>query len=107
MKGARGETLIELVVSLALFSLLITMLVTVFNASSKSLANTVEIKNEINEQLLTLTRETTGFTAQDITIFYSYTTDSGSETDSGSFTAQRMDLTSGALYKFRAGQVIP
>ena len=97
----RGETLIELVVSMALLSLMVTMLVTVFQASAGSLYETIETKRNLNTQVSQLLLEEDGVleTCDNLEIRSQYTVNGMGY--SGSFAAEIVNPIQGSLYKFR------
>lgn len=95
----KGETLIELIVSLALLALLVTMLVTVFKASTGSLYDTISTKRDLNAQAGRLLLEEQVEKAESLTIRYQYA--SGGSNHEGSFGAELLKVSGGSLYKFR------
>lgn len=95
----KGETLIELIVSLALLALLVTMLATAFQASTGSLATNIETKRNLNEQVRQLTLEESLQSAGNLTISYQY--EAGSVIYSDSFGVELLQPQTGSLYKFR------
>ncbi|MBR1931376.1 MAG: prepilin-type N-terminal cleavage/methylation domain-containing protein [Lachnospiraceae bacterium] len=99
MGDKRGETLIELVVSLALFALVITMLVTVFNASANSLATNVETKRMLNQQEVTLARED-DVIVEELSIQSTIRIGADAHV-AGEVPVQRLRPVNGSLYKFR------
>lgn len=95
----RGETLIELIVSLALLALLVTMLATAFQASTGSLYTNIETKRGLNEQVRQLTLEEAVERTRGLTISYSYEAEGIIYSDS--FEAELLKPQNGSLYKFR------
>lgn len=97
----RGETLIELVVSMALLSLMVTMLVTVFQASASSLYQTIETKRNLNAQVsqLQLEEEAMLQTLENLEIQTQYYVNGTEYSDS--FAAELVKPVQGSLYKFR------
>ena len=95
----RGETLIELIVSLALLALLVTLLATSFQAYTNSLYNNIETKRNLNEQVRQLTLEESVQNVGNLTISYRYEADSIFYSDS--FEAELLKAQDGSLYKFR------
>lgn len=95
----KGETLVELIVSLALLALFVTMLATAFQASTGSFYNNIETKRDLNEQVHQLTKEESVETAKSLTIKYKYTV--GTEIKEDSFEVEMIRPLEGSLYKFR------
>lgn len=95
----RGETLVEMTISLALFALTVTMLVTVFKSSSESLAGTMEAKQNICNQESAILLEDSLEKIDTRDIQYSYTVDGNNYT--GSFSVDLCRTSEGVLYKFR------
>lgn len=95
----KGETLIELIVSLALLALLVTMMATSFQASNKSLYNNIVTKRDINTQIRQLTLEESIEQFETLNIQYHYVVGGVSYTDS--FATEVVKPVSGSLYKFR------
>ena len=95
----RGETLIELIISIALLSLMVTMLVTAFQASAGSLYNNIETKRALNQQVRQLTMEENTDSVRNLTISYKFEAESMIYSDS--FEAELLKPQTGSLYKFR------
>lgn len=95
----KGETMIELVVSLALLALLVTMLATVFQASTRSLADTIMTKRDMNSQAGQLLLESAVEHVDNLTIQYQFAVDGSLHTDS--FQVELIKAADGSLYKFR------
>ncbi len=101
----RGETLIELVVSMALLSIVVTMLVTVFTATSQVLFTTIDTKRSMNNQASGLLMEASESGASyvdvkdtlEITTHYEVV---GTPYDNN-FQTELLQSTEGSLYKFR------
>lgn len=97
----RGETLIELVVSMALLALMVTMLVTVFQASAGTFYNTMETKRSMNTQVSQLLLEEDGTleVSGSLEIQTQYYVDGTGYSDS--FSTEIVKPVQGSLYKFR------
>lgn len=101
----RGETLIELMVSMALLAITVTMLVTVFTATSQVLFTTIDTKRDMNNQasglLMEEAEDGAGFVdvkdTLEITIHYEV---AGIPYDNN-FQTELLQSTGGSLYKFR------
>ena len=95
----RGETLIELIVSVALLAMLVTLLVTVFKASTRSMYDTIETKRDLNAQTGKLLLEEQVEKTESLSIGYRFT--AGGNIHEASFQAELLKVTDGSLYKFR------
>lgn len=95
----RGETLIEVIVSVALLALLVTMLVTVFQASTRSMYDTIQTKRDLNAQKEKLMLEEQVEKTENLSIGYRFT--AGGKIHENSFHAEILKALDGSLYKFR------
>ena len=91
--------MIELVVSLALLTLLVTMLATVFQASTRSQYDIITTKRNMNTQVKQLLLEEGVEHIENLTIQYRYEAEGSQYTDS--FNVEMIKATGGSLYKFR------
>lgn len=95
----KGETLIELLVSLALFALIVTMLAIGFQTSTTSFYTNITTKRDLNEQVAWLVEEESVEKVQNLTIQYQHSTADGIYADS--FMIEMLKPTEGSMYKFR------
>lgn len=95
----RGETLIEMIISLALFSLTITMLVTVFHSANASLYSTVDTKRTLSNQETSALSDTNleKVETQSVTCVITTSTDTFTST----FDVDLMHVENGAFYRFK------
>lgn len=95
----KGETLIELIVSLALLALLVTLLATAFQASTGSLYNNIETKRNLNSQVRQLMLEESVASTGNLTIHYQFEAEGTIYADF--FETEILKPQTGSLYKFR------
>lgn len=58
MRNNKGETLIETIISIAIFSLLMAMVTTIFSQANNIEASNFESRNKMNEKLLLINEAT-------------------------------------------------
>ncbi|MCR4651111.1 MAG: prepilin-type N-terminal cleavage/methylation domain-containing protein [Lachnospiraceae bacterium] len=93
----RGETLVEMVVSLALLALTVTMVVMVFTSSSNTMAQSIETRRLIDEQVDDVLRGTDVSVVESVVITWT----NGAQTETAEVELIKSDKGGLAAYRYR------
>lgn len=97
--GNKGETLIEVVFSLAVLAIVVSTATVTINASSKILSSNIDGRNMIQQEVEELHLEMNLETVDTNTISYTYS--DGTDTYSDSFTVEKVRVSGKTLQKYR------
>lgn len=95
----RGETMIEILFSLIVISIIVTMASMVIRSSNTIISTSVDSRSMLEEEVKDLSLDYNTEVIDTTTVHYTYTTSGG--TYSGSFDVDRVHVKDKSLQKFK------